>query len=230
MKQIPVLVFFILILFHCEAQLVNTLPAAAVVTDTLNNNRPGAMPKYQFKKLDYHVSVGMDFSTASGYGSAFTQYVIPTVNYHFSKKFMVSGGIAIANTNYFNARPLYSGDIFQPYNGNYTSLTVFASGTYFVNDRLTISGSFYKEFPVSGKTLSYSPYNPISGQGQGSQGMNMNIKYKLGEHVFIQAGFQINQGRNAYDVNPYAPYHAHGLGDLNFLGAPQTMYNIFNGQ
>jgi len=224
MKKFLVLFSCLIMLFHCEAQLSSSLPSAALSTDTLSNQGSKAVSRFQLHKPEYHVSVGMDFSNASGYGSAFTQYVVPQVNYHISRKFMVGGGVAIANTNYFNAKPLYSGDLFQPYSGNYTSLTVFASGTWFVTDRLTISGTFYKEFPVSGKTLTYSPYNPISGQG--SQGLNMNIKYKVGEHMFIQAGFRVNQGRNPYNTNPYSPYNSQGLGGMNWGSSPQSSYNV----
>ncbi|MCX6286046.1 MAG: hypothetical protein NTY96_02915 [Bacteroidetes bacterium] len=221
------LLFFLTLLFHCEAQERNAMPSAAASNDTLSKQRSKVLSRYQIKKPEYHVTVGMDFSTASGYGSGFTQYVVPTVSYPVGKKFIISGGISIANTNYFNARPLFSGDIFQPYNGNYTSLTVFSSGTYFVNDRLTISGAFYKEIPISGQPLSYSPYYPVSQQG--SQGFNVNVQYKLGEHMFIQAGFEMNQVRDPYYINPYAPNHRHGLGNLNLEGVPQSLYNIFNG-
>jgi len=227
MKRILALCFFLILLFHCEAQESNAMPSAAPQNDTIGKTGSKALSRYQIKKPEFHVSVGMEFSTASGYGSGFTQYIVPTVSYPLGKKFIISGGIAFANTNYFNARPLYSGDIFQPYSGNYSSLTVFASGTYFINDRLTITGAFYKEIPVAGKPLAYSPYYPVSQQG--SQGVNMNVQYKLGEHVFIQAGFQVNQGRNSDNTNPFAPYHAHGLGDLNFQGVPQSLYNIFTG-
>ncbi|MCX6280704.1 MAG: hypothetical protein NTU51_01940 [Bacteroidetes bacterium] len=229
MKRLMALFFFLILLIHCEAQEDKSLPSAAPSSaDTLGKQGSKTLSRYQLKKPVYHVSVGMEFSTASGYGSGFTEYVVPTVSYPVGKRFLISGGVMIANTNYFNARPLYSGDIFQPYNGNYTSLTVFAEGTYFINDRLTISGSFYKEFPVTGKSLSYSPYNPISQQG--SQGFNVNVQYKVGKHMFFQAGFQMNQGINPYNINPYAPYHAHGFSDLNLQGVPQTLFNIFSGQ
>ncbi|MCX6282905.1 MAG: hypothetical protein NTW31_01510 [Bacteroidetes bacterium] len=229
MKRFLALLLIITLSANCEAQgTSSSMPSAATSRDTLSKEGSKALSRYQLKKPDFHVTAGMEFSTSSGYGSGFTEYVVPTISYPLGKKFLISGGLAIANTNYFNARPFYSGDLFQPYNGNYTSLTVFASGTYFVNDRLTISGAFYKEIPVAGKTLSYSPYNPISQQG--SQGFNVNLQYKLGQHFFIQAGFEMNQNRNPYSINPYAPYHAHGLGDLNFQGVPQSLFNIFSGQ
>jgi hypothetical protein len=212
--------------FYCEAQDNSAMPSAAASTDTLSKQKSGTLTRQLLQKPEYHVSVGMDFSTSAGYGSGFTQYVVPTVSYPVGKKFLLSGGLAIANTNYFNARPLFSGESFQPYSGNYTSLTVFASGTYFANDRLTISGTFYKQILVAGKPLTYSPYYPVSQQG--SQGFNMNIRYKIGNHVFIQAGFEMNQGRNPYNTDPYAPYHPHGLGDLNFESVPQSLYNIFS--
>ena len=200
MKPALVVFFFLMMILRIEAQETIALPAAAAEKDTVKNQRSKAA-RTRISKPEYHISVGMDFSTSSGYGSGFTQYVVPTVSIPLGKRFMVSGGIAVANTNYFNARPLFSGDAFQPYSGNYTSLTVFASGTYFVNDRLTISGAFYKEIPIAGKPLSYSPYNTATGQG--SQGFRVNAKYKLGEHVFIQAGFEMNQGRDPYNLSRY---------------------------
>jgi len=227
MKQLLAMISFLIVLLQCEAQLSNTMPSAAAAPDTSTNPGSKTLSRYQLKKPTYNVSVGMDFSTASGYGSGFTQYVIPRVSYPLGKKIIVSGGIVIANTNYFNARPLFSGESFQPYNGNYTSLTVFGSGTYLVNDRLTISGAFYKEFPVAGKQLTYSPYYPISQQG--SQGFNVNLQYRIGRNAFIQAGFEMNQGRDRYSINPFAPHHTHGFGDLDFGGIPQSLYNIFSG-
>ena len=226
MKQVLIIIAFLFLYVDGRSQENNLLPQAAP-SDTSAAQKPKAYSHSLLKKPVYHVTVGMDFSTSSGYGSGFTQYVVPTISYPLGKKFMISGGVAIANTNYFNAKPWYAGEGFQPYSGNYTSITAFASGTYFVNDRLTISGSFYKEIPVAGKPLSYSPYNPVSGQG--SQGFNINAQYRLGEHVFIQAGFGMSQGRDPYNANPFAPYHAHGLGDLNFQGFPQSAYNLFGG-
>ncbi len=227
MKRLLISCCFIFLFVYSEAQVVSALPAAAAISpDSSKTVRKTTASRFQLKKPEYHVTAGMEFSTTSGYGSGFTQYVVPTVSYPLGKRFLISGGIAVANTSYFNARPFFTGENFTPYNGNYTSLTVFAQGTYFVNDKLTISGAFYKQIPIAGKPLVYSPYYPISQQG--AQGLNLNVQYKLGEHVFIQAGFEMNQGMNPYDVNPYAPRHAHGLGDLNFRGLPQSVYNIFS--
>jgi len=226
MKQVLVFLTCIILLVQGQAQDTNLLPQAAP-SDTSARQKSQALSRYQLKKPVFHVTAGLEFSTTSGYGSGFTQYVVPTVSYPLGKKFMISGGIAIANTNYFNAKPFYPGENFQPYNGNYTSLTIFASGTYFVNDRLTISGSLYKEIPVAGKPLPYSPYNPISGQG--SQGVNMNVQYKIGQHMFIQAGFGIHQGRDPYSTNPFSPYHTGAPGSMNMMGLPQSTYNLFGG-
>ena len=226
MKRILAAFFFLALVYSGEAQDTGNLPAAAPVPDSTGHQRTSSSAVNRPKKPDFHVTLGMDFSTASGYGSGFTQYVVPTVSYPIGKRFLISGGLVIANTNYFNARPLYSGDMFQPYNGHYTSLTLFGSGTYFVNDKLTISGSFYKEFPVSGQQLSYSPYYPISKQG--SQGFSVQAQYRIGKHMFIQAGFEMNQGYDPYNINPYAPSRRRGWESLNFGGLPQSMYNIFS--
>ena len=226
MKRILAAFFFLTLVYPGEAQDTGKLPAAAPAADSAGRQSTTSSAVNRPKKPDFHVSLGMDFSTSSGYGSGFTQYVVPSVSYPVGKKFLISGGLVIANTNYFNARPLYSGDLFQPYNGHYTSLTLFGRGTYFVNDRLTISGAFYKEFPVSGQQLSYSPYYPISKQG--SQGFSVQAQYRLGKHMFIQAGFEMNQGYDPYNINPFAPSRRHGWESLNFGGLPQSMYNIFS--
>jgi hypothetical protein len=226
MKQVLIIIAFLFLYVDGRSQDNNLLPQAAPA-DTSGAQKPKTNSHTLVKKPVYHVTVGMDFSTSSGYGSGFTQYVVPTVSYPLGKKFMISGGLAIANTNYFNAKPWYAGEGFQPYSGNYTSITAFASGTYFVNDRLTISGSFYKEIPVSGKSLSYSPYNSFSGQG--SQGFNINAQYRLGEHVFIQAGFGMSQGRDPYNSNPFSPYHTGMSPGMNVMGFPQSGYNLFGG-
>jgi len=229
MNRLIALLTFLVLQLACMAQDNVTLPPAAAVRDSAVSPQTRPLSRYQLKKPVYNVSVGMEFTTAAGYGSGFTQYVVPQVSLPVGKRIILSGGIMIANTNYFGAKPLYSGDLFQPYNGNFTSLTVFASGTYFVNDRLSVSGAFYKEIPVAGQQLSYSPYYPISRQG--SQGFNMNVQYKIGEHMFIQAGFGVYQDSDPYRLNPFAPrMHGRGLGDFNFGGAPQGMYNFFSGQ
>ncbi len=229
MKPALLVFFFLMMMFRCAAQEVNTMPAAATQTDTARSQKPQSIKGYHLvKKPEYHVSVGMDFFSASGYGSGLTQYVAPSISYPIGKRFVLSGGLVVANTNYFNARPLFSGDAFQPYSGNYTSLTVYASGTYFLNDRLTISGAFYKEIPVAGRSVAYAPYG--NSTMQGSQGFKVNAQYRLGEHVFIQAGFEMNQGRDPYNINPYAPARHHGFDDLNWGFLPQTIYNVFTPQ
>lgn len=206
-------------------QVADTLPAAANsrIFDTISQHKPGDHSISHSGKPEFHVMVGSEFSTSSGYGSGLTEYVIPQVSYPLGKRFVVSGGIAVMNTNYFNAKPLFFNENTPGYNGNYTSVTLFASGKYFVNDRLIIGATVYKEIPAAGKPLVYSPYDPISQQG--AEGFHLNAQYKIGQHMFIEAGFGMNRGGwNSFNSNPYSPYHSNGIGSFGGMD-PFGTYN-----
>jgi len=213
MKSLLTSLLFLCLVPWVQAQVADTMPSAANsnIFDTISRHKPGDRPVSRSGKPEFHVMVGSEFSTSSGYGSGLTEYVIPQVSYPLGKRFVVSGGIAVANTNYFNAKPLFYSENTQGYNGNYTSVTLFASGKYFVNDRLTIGASVYKEIPAAGKPLLYSPYSPISQQG--AEGFHVNAQYRIGQHMFIEAGFGMNRGGwDSFNYNPYSPYHSNGPG------------------
>jgi hypothetical protein len=202
MKKLLAVLIILLAWRMAEAQEIQLPPAAAASDSTAGHaNKTSTQTA---RKPIFHVTAGLDFSTAFSYGSAFTQYVAPQVSYPLGKKFMVSGGLFIANTNYFNAKPWYTSENASGTSGNFTSVTVFGSGTYFVNDRLTLSGAFYKQFPVSGQQISYSPYSPLNNT-QGAQGFNVNVQYRIGNNMFIRAGVRLDQGVNPWYTNPFAP-------------------------
>ena len=215
MKSLLTGILFICLVPYLRGQVADSLPAAANsrIFDTVSQHKPGDLNLFHSGKPEFHVMAGSEFSTASGYGSGLTEYIIPQVSYPLGKRFVVSGGIAVMNTNYFNAKPLFYNENTQGYNGNYTSVTLFASGKYFVNDRFIIGATVYKEFPAAGKPLTYSPYNPVSQQG--AEGFHVNAQYKIGQHMFIEAGFGMKRGGYDYfNSNPYSPYHSNGIGSF----------------
>lgn len=164
--------------------------------------RSGEERLFQAKKMNYGLTLGSEFTTMSGYGSALNTYVTPRISYNLSKRFNIGGGISIIQTNYFNAGSYYRNEQNDFSNSNFTSAVFFVNGQYLVNDRLTISGSAFKQFPITKDPLPYNPFNPVSPNG--AQGVDFNVGYKVGKNMYFQAGFRYSEGLNPY--NPYSPF------------------------
>lgn len=177
------------------------MPVFSQVTSS-DSMRSGEVRSFQPKKLNYGLALGSEFTTMSGYGSALNTYITPRVSYNLSKRFSIGGGISIIQTNYFNAGSYYPNEQNAFSNGNFTSAVLFVNGHYLVNDRLTISGSAFKQFPITKDPLPYNPFNPVSPNG--AQGVDFNIGYKVGKNMYFQAGFRYSEGLNPY--NPYNPF------------------------
>ena len=170
---------------------------------------------FQKGKVDYGLNLGSEFSSVSGFGSALNTSVAPHFYYNVNKRFRIGGGISMTTTNYFNAKPWFAGESPAPSNGSFTTGGIFISGQYLVSDRLTLSGSAFKLFPVTRDPLSYNPFNPISKNG--AQGVNFNVDYKVGEHVHIQAGFRYSQGISPYH---YGTYNSDPFGQGGYIPGP----------
>jgi len=175
----------------------------------------------QPKKINYHLSLGSEFTSISGFGSALNTYVTPSFSYNLSKRFSIGGGISIIQTNYFNVRSWYQNEQPNSTSGNFTSGMIFVNGQYLVNDRLTISGSAYKQFPITKDPLPYNPFNPVSARG--AQGVDFNIGYRIGEHMYIQAGFRYSERQNPYYNDPFNtnPFMNNSCGSQYGFGIPR---------
>jgi hypothetical protein len=186
--------------------------------DTLSASGEGLL---QPKKFDYGLTLGSQFTSVSGYGSSLNTYVTPRVSYNLSNRFRIGGGISIIQTNYFNAGSWFHNEQTRGSNGNYTSALVFVDGQYIVNKRLTIYGSAFKQIPITQDPLPYNPFNPVSSKG--AQGINFNVGYKVGEHMYIQAGFRYSDGVNPYSADPFhqSPFMNDAFGSPAGYGIPR---------
>ncbi len=190
MRQLAVLtiMFFLMTPVFCQS----------TIKDSLSDNDQHL---FQPKKIDYGLNIGSEFISMSGFGSGLNTYVTPHVSYNLNKRLSIGGGFSIVQTNYFKARSYFQDEQNSFSNGGFTSATLFVSGQYLVNDRLTIFGSAFKQFPITKDPLPYNPFNPVSPSG--AQGINFNVGYKIGRNMYIQAGFRYSQGLNPYNANPY---------------------------
>jgi hypothetical protein len=202
----------------CLTVLSAGLFAQSSLRDSLET---GAARLYQPKKYHVGLSLGSEFTSVSGFGSGLTTRVAPTVSYNVSKRFQISGGISIATTNYFDVRSFYGDGTQAATSGNFTSATLFVSGSYLVNDRLTVTGSAFKMFPLTSDPLPYNPFNPVSRNG--AQGIDFNVGYRIGNNMHIQAGFRYTEGVNPYYNDPFgsSPYMHDPFGAYPGFGSPR---------
>lgn len=174
------------------------------------------------RKPAFGVTIGSEFTAVKGYGSALNTFITPRVSYDLSRRFSVGGGVSVVRTDYFNVVPYYGEHVSQSTSGNYYSATLFVNGTYRVNERLTLTGSAFKQFDLTPDPLPYNPFNPISRHG--AQGVDFNIGYKVGRNMYFQAGFRYVDGASPYGYDSYrgnpftgSPF---GYGQQSWYGAP----------
>jgi hypothetical protein len=210
MKQISGIAFFIM------------FTGSVFCQDVLHDSLTGSgQHLFQPGKSDYGLTLGSSFSSVSGFGSALNTYVTPRFSYNLSKRFAVGGGISIIQSNYFNVKTYSPTEANSNFNGNSTSAVVFVNGQYIVNNRLTLTGSAFKQIPVTQTPLTYNPFNPVSAKG--AQGVNFNIGYRVGEHMYIQAGFRYTEGVNPYYTDPFHrnTYMNDSFGEQPGFGIPR---------
>ncbi len=158
----------------------------------------------------FSLQTGAMFSSGFGGGSVFNTYVAPTFSQPLTKKFTLSAGAVIGNTMFTNTSILNNEGQFSNVSGNLTTFTLFTSGTYQVNDRLTVSGSAYKTInPAFNQRM-----NPKNLQME-AQGMSVGIGYKVGENMHIGAEFRMNQGSSNF-YQPYYGFPGNGMMGTGF--------------
>ncbi|MEI7983895.1 MAG: hypothetical protein WCI71_19775 [Bacteroidota bacterium] len=178
-----------IILIGCFLFIFQILFSQAMYPDSLNRSD---FRRFKPHIVDYHLTLGSEFFMVSGFGSGISTYVTPSISYAVNNRLRIGGGISLSATNYFNMLPYSPGESAVGTNGNFTSATIFVNGQYLVNDRLTIFGSAFKQFPVTADPLPYNPFNPVSKKG--AQGINVNMDYRFGRNFHIQAGFRYTEG------------------------------------
>lgn len=154
-------------------------------------------PLASYEPARFNLQTGASFSSGIGGGSLFSSYIAPSFNKDLGKKFTISAGAVISNTTFNNTAVFNQEGQLSPVSGNLTTMTLYTSGSYKVNDKLTLSGSAYKSInPAFNARL-----NPQSLRME-AQGMSFGIGYKVSENVHIGAEFRMQQGTG----NLYSPY------------------------
>lgn len=122
----------------------------------------------------FNLQTGASFNSGFGGGSLFNTFVSPSFSQPIGKKLTLSAGAVIGNTTFNNA-PMINGEgQFSPVSGNLTTFTIFTSGAYQLNDRLTVTGSAYKTINPA-----FNPRMNPENLRMESQGMSVGVGYQL---------------------------------------------------
>lgn len=178
----------------------------------------GAVLPAPFKPVQFNMITGMNFGTLPFSGNYLQSYLAPSFAMPLNKKFTISAGVNYSHTT-FNNTPIVNGEgTIQNYSGGLNTLTMFTSGIYKVNERLSFSGSAYKTInPAFNARL-----NPQSLQ-MDAQGVSFGIGYQVSENMHIGAEIRMQQGNSNF-YNPYGNPYGNSFNNPYNHG----FYNPFN--
>ncbi len=147
-------------------------------------------------KPDISVSLGTSFSSFGPGFNTFGTYIMPEITMPLSKKFSVRAGIGYSTM--FVSTPESTGSIFGQNNLQYG--TVYVSGLYHVNPKLTIAGTAFKTFDLAPQNNEINPQS----LDFSNEGFIIDVEYKVTENFRINAGFSYQK------QNPYNYYYNPG--------------------
>jgi len=151
----------------------------------------------------WNFSVGTSYSYMKGYGSGMMFYTAPSYTLSLNDRWSVHGGLIASR--YQGLNYTLPGESLLP--SSFGSLSLFASASYRMNDRLILHGTGIKQL-VSAPVTPFTPY-PIDD-------LSFGATYKLGNNLTIGASLHMNNW-NGYAsplnaspfVSPFvSPYHS----------------------
>ncbi len=148
-------------------------------------------------KVHFSMAMGTSISTFSGYGSFFRTFLAPSLSYNLSPKMSLMGG-AIVNNYFFNADKDYQSPFYEQ--GNITSTTLWLSSRYQINQKLSLTGTVYKDFtPRINQAFEKLNWNDER------HGVILDLEFRPNKNMQINTRFEYHKGRPDY-YNPfYAP-------------------------
>ena len=176
----------------------DTLPSSTGIQSTPNHFSVQ-------NKMHVNIMAGTEFWTAPGYGSGMGTLFMAGITYPVWKRFSLGGGIGIINTTPFGVHNT-SNESFG--NTNFTNTLIYITGQYLLSQRITVSGTVFKEFNIFNASPEYQRF-----QKNTPQGVFMKVNYKINDFMQIEAGFGYSRGISPY----YNSYMGSPLYDRPFL-------------
>lgn len=158
------------------------------------------------QKIKFGFQAGTSYSSFGNGFSLFSNQISPHLSYQVSPKFSIEIGTTISNYNTGNT-PVFSlsGD---PMTASFMGVSGYAVGRYLLSERLTISGSVYRESSVMpGLSVNPAAFEFLN------QGMAVGFDYKISDKFSFGAGIQMRHTNNPWGGNYFNnPYQRSMLG------------------
>lgn len=138
------------------------------------------------KKMHTGIEAGTFLGTGFGNGGYFGTFVSPYFSFPIGPRFSLSTGVMISNytgSNYLNP----SEEVFHYPSGNIMQTIIYAGGSYYLNERLTFSGTMFKEFSLKNNETSLTDQENFD-----YKGFIMGVDYKVGKNMFIRGQIEIS--------------------------------------
>ncbi len=172
-----------------------------VATTSVNNHKP---------KLS--VALSSSFTSFAPGFNFFETSVFPKVSFPVSNKFSISTGIGFSTLSTGNI----AGSVFSSNLSSYGH--VFVSGTYKVNDKVSLRGTAYKTFLLS-PTAPLKENSSILGYNFSNQGFIMDAEYRVTDNFRINVSFEYRQQNYpAYNQNGFRQNNQYINGVSPFSG------------
>jgi predicted porin len=138
------------------------------------------------KKPSCSLKMGSQFATGMNGNSIFGTSISPSVIFPVKPKFSIEAGISYQSLflNSRNSESTQSGS-------NHFSLgSVYVSGLYELNPKVTLRGTAWKQFDLSSSKL-----NPRAIDFE-AEGINIGVQYQVTEKFRVEASFEYSNGNH----------------------------------
>jgi hypothetical protein len=161
---------------------------SGVVAQEIHNDpeKPFIKDSTILEKPDIQVEAGF-MSSFSGNGSY--QYLRPSLRYPVSDRLTLSGGLLISRGSVYNTGESAALGSYEP------RMHLDVAGSYKVSEQLTLSGA--ARFPLNNNTSNAKEgFRSLTPRQQ--RAFSFEANYSIADNVQIEAGFQYQEGGNAF--------------------------------
>jgi len=148
----------------------------------------------QEKPGHWNFSVGTSYAYMKGYGSAMMFYTAPTYTLALNDRWAIHGGVMASYYQGLNHMPM--GESLMP--TSFSSLSVFASASYRMSDRLILHGTGTKQLLAAPGTLV---------MGYPMDNLSLGATFRIGDNITIGASVQMRNGNEYNGYNSYNGLH-----------------------
>ena len=175
-------------LYIYNNDLINDVPNRYKDINNANSKSPE-------KKQRVNINIGTSYLRLSDGASLLNTYTAISVSNRITDKFDLTAGLMLSNVNanFFRS---------EGYRYNGLGTYAFAEGTYYLNNKITLSGAFLKRLDTTPQTQTLFEQRKDAGY--------FNLHYKLSENASLNFGFSVNERRNPYNSfynEPFSPFY-----------------------